>query len=117
MKTLASLVRFVAIIATAILFASFATFAWVETGTASKGQTAAAAGQPAQLQQYDARGRPLNRTKMRIRIDSANDQLTAPIENQLHSENRWIIRGVPFLLGVLFWGLGGLLLARTLEQS
>jgi hypothetical protein len=50
-------------------------------------------------------------------VDDANDVLLAPFSDVVDSNDSWVIRGVPTLLGLLVFGLGLGLLANFLPKQ
>lgn len=115
--------------ASAVIVLSFGMFAVDEMSKASRQQQELArnnakrlttpSGEQADPQgpiRYDERGRQITQSKFRNRIDSINDTLVGPA-NQLvkNADSHWVLRGVPFLLGLAFWGFGGLFFARYVK--
>lgn len=95
-----------------------------ELSTASAGQTAIATNsEPAPAVTRDLHGREINPepTRIRMELDRANDALTQPAEKLVTSTSGttspWIQRGVPFVLGLLLFGLALHMLAGWLEMS
>ncbi len=113
--------RFLAVLVSLIVVASFAMFAVDEfrgasneTQTAIASQTAVhslpAATGPAGMSE---RLREQRHSQAREAIDDLNDVATAPFNGLVaHSPSTWVRHGVPALLALLFFGLGFAFLAR-----
>lgn len=113
----ARFVGIAAVVAAIILSASFLMFVNDELGNASEGQQQAIGGPGGSTDyQTDENGRKLQRGDLRKRIDRVSDALTGPADSLVEDKtNRWVKRGVPYMIGLAFWGLGGLFLARYLR--
>ena len=115
--------RYIAVLASAVLLVSFALFAIDETRSASAESRARIAEQergsrdPEALKALEAAH---NRTHSRARqeIDRANDVLTRPFQGLVEtSESAWMRRGVPAGLALLLFGAGFAFLARFSKGS
>jgi hypothetical protein len=102
-----------------LLIASFAMFVLDELTTAKTQQLAVVNGANKTQTVRDVHGREVNlaRGRLRTKIDEANDAVLASAESLVAGESPWLMRGVPFLLGLLVFGLGGNMLARWLAMS
>jgi hypothetical protein len=114
---IASALRIASIAATAVLLLSFGLFA-VDQSKASSEHTVAKLGgiddpSPAD---GDERLREHEHGSAREYIDDANDVLVSPFADFVSSDNSWVERGVPMLLGLLLWGLGLRLLVGYLPR-
>lgn len=116
---ISSAVRIVSNAICVLLIASFAMFVVDELTTASSQQLAVANDTAKAQTIRDVHGREinLNRTALRTKLDSANDAVLAPAEALVADQGPWVMRTVPFLLGLLFFGLGGHMLARWLDMK
>jgi hypothetical protein len=113
------LLRFVAYVATVLVILGFAAFAADELQSQSKraqdelsGVTAV---EPTAKQE---RAREKSHTMAREWIDDSNDVLLAPFAwagDGAH--NRWVHRGVPTILALLFYGFGLGMVARYSHGS
>lgn len=115
--------RYIAVLASAVLLVSFGLFAIDETRSASAESRAAIADQergsrdPAAAAALEA---ARNRTHSRVRreIDRANDTLTRPFQGLVtDSGSLWVRRGVPGALALLLFGVGFAFLARFSKGS
>jgi hypothetical protein len=122
-----SLVRLCAVTASTLVALSLVLFAIDQSSNSSDNQVRMAVGQ-AQVQSQSDIDRPNpDPAAERIRerqhgdtreyIDDANDVLVAPFTGIMHSNSVWAQRLVPAALGLLLYGLGGLLLANWLPAS
>ena len=112
---ISSAIRVVSKAVCIVLIASFSMFVIDELSSASNQQMAAVNGtQQAQVAR-DVHGREINpeQSKLRAKIDKANDQLTGTAEQLVAGQDPWIMRGVAFLLGMLLFGLGGHFIANS----
>jgi len=121
---MSSAIRLVSKLIVLVLVLSFGMFVIDELSTASEGQTAIATNaEKAPAAPRDIHGREINtdQTRIRMEIDRANDALTEPAEKLVTSTSGttspWIQRGVPFLLGLLLFGLALHMLANWLQMS
>ncbi len=100
--------RTAAVLVSLIIVASFALFVVDESRDASSRAQAEIAGT---ARQEHARERAHGR--VREAIDDADDVLLQPFAGLADgSSSQWVRRGVPTLLGLLVYGLGGAYLAR-----
>jgi hypothetical protein len=119
---MATVLRSLAIVASAFVALGFMTFAADRSRQGSDGQVQAVDGsrpQPVVDQEID-RPAPPPRTERRREkansgfrevIDDGNDYLLAPF-TFVNSDNVWVERMVPAAVALLAYGLGGLLLAN-----
>jgi hypothetical protein len=122
---MSSAIRLISKVICLVLVLSFGMFVVDEMSTASAGQTALAtnSAELATVVTRDAHGREVHSepTRIRTQLDQANDALTQPAEKLVTSSSGttspWIQRGVPFILGLLFFGLALHMLANWLEMS
>jgi hypothetical protein len=124
-----SLVRLLAIAASALIALSLLMFALdqSEEGTDTqlrslKGQTAGAVRSPDEVNAPNPgpaaeRVRESQNSSAREFVDDGNDLLASPFTGIVESKNLWVERLVPAVLGLLLFGLGGLMLANWLPQS
>lgn len=118
-----SAVRLISKVIVLVLVLSFGMFVIDELTAASKNQSAVANQTATATITRDVHGREINpgQAKLRRDIDRVNDTLTQPAEKLVTSSSGttspWIMRGVPFLLGLLLFGLGLHMLANWLEIS
>ena len=113
---MASLVRLVAVIASALVVLSFLAFASDQAGRGSKEQEARLGrelGEPAPNPNAE-REREREHGAVREKIDDANDVLVAPFSGVINSHDLWVQRIVTGLLALLTYGLGLTLLANFL---
>jgi hypothetical protein len=102
--------RAIALVSCAIIALSFVLFATEQAGDASQGQVSAVVDPGGATE----RQRESHHTKPRETIDDVNDVLLRPFAAPLSSDNVWVKRGVPTLLGLLVYGLLLLYLARMI---
>ena len=113
---MASLLRLVAVIASAFIVLSFFAFVADETGQGSKDQEAKLGqelGEPAPSPTTE-RERERRHGAIREKIDDANDVLLAPFSGVVTSHSLWVQRIGTGLLALLAYGLGLTLLANFL---
>jgi hypothetical protein len=118
-----AILRLLAVAISVVIALSFLLFATDEMNRGSKTQQQALAretGVPEpQLAQVspapeEEAVREQQHSSLREAIDDANDVLLQPFSALANSENNWVTRGVPTLLGLLIYGLGLGLLANFL---
>ena len=120
---MASLVRLLAVAASAFVACSFLLFAVVELRDSSRGQIQKLDGKPASksLETDVQRPNPLpavervretNHSSLRENIDDVNDVLVSPFTGFAEFDSVWGERLLTLLLGVLIYGGGGLMLAN-----
>jgi hypothetical protein len=102
--------RAVAIVSCAIIALSFVLFAGEQASDASKGQVSAVVDPGGATE----RQRESHHTKAREVIDDVDDVILRPFAAPLNSDNVWVKRGVPTLLGLLVYGFLLLYLARMI---
>jgi hypothetical protein len=115
---MASLVRFVAVAASAIVIFSFLAFATAEAGNGSRSQVdkvGEALDGPAPPANTE-RERERRHGKIRESIDDANDVLLKPFAGVIHSSDTWVQRIVPGVLALLVYGLGLGVLANAMPR-
>ncbi len=106
--------RILAVVLTLVVAASFTLFAIDDFGRASNASRDRIAGnaRPDPIPR-DERGREAHNSQAREFIDDANDLLLRPFDGVVtNSRSRWAQRGIPALLGLLFYGFGLGYLAR-----
>lgn len=115
--------RYIAVLASAVVLVSFGLFAIDETRSASAESRAKIADQERGSRDPEA-AKALeeahNRTRSRVRqeIDRGNDVLTRPFQGLVSdSESVWMRRGVPGALALLLFGAGFAFLARFSKGS
>lgn len=121
-----AILRLLAVAASAVIAISFILFAVDEVDRGSKAQQQAVAEgtgvidpdlpQVAPLPEDEA-VREQQNTSIREAIDDANDVLLSPFADLVGSNDDWVIRGVPTLLGLLVYGFGLGLLANFLPKQ
>ncbi len=115
--------RYIAVLASAIVLVSFSLFAIDETRSASVQSRAAIASQEVSGRDPEAaaaveRLRESRHSAVRERIDDANDVLTRPFSGLVsNSQSIWMRRTVPALLALLLFGAGFAFLARFSKGS
>jgi hypothetical protein len=120
---MSSAIRLISKVICLVLILSFGMFITDELTTASGNQTALAGSHAQKVVVRDAHGREINpdKTKIRAKLDQVNDALTSPAEKLVTgtsgTTSPWVERAVPFILGMLFFGLGLHMLANWLEMS
>lgn len=116
---ISSAIRIVSNAICVLLIASFAMFVVDELTTVSSQQQAVVnnTAKPQTVRDIHGREINLNRSAFRTKLDSANDTVLAPAESLVADQGPWVMRTVPFLLGLLLFGLGGHLLARWLDMK
>jgi hypothetical protein len=115
---MARAVHSVAILACLIVGIGFAYFAADEMRYGSETQQAKLAKElntpaPSSVEENK---RERKHSAVREAIDDANDVLLAPFSGLAESDNRWVERGVPTLLGLLLYGLLLMLIANSLPK-
>ena len=95
----------------AIIALSFVLFAAEQASDASQGQVSAVVDPGGATE----RQRESHHTKAREVIDDVNDVILRPFAAPLNTDNAWVKRGVPTLLGLLVYGLLLLYLARMIK--
>jgi hypothetical protein len=115
--------RYVAVLASAIVLVSFSLFAIDETRSASVESRAKIASQEVAGRDPEAaaaveRLRERRHTQVREAIDDANDLLTRPFSPLVEdSESVWMRRTIPSILALLLFGVGFAFLARFSKGS
>lgn len=120
-----SLVRLLAIVASALILIGFAFFATDEMDRGSKLQQQALGeglGQPVAPNliaptALDERQREQAHGDAREVVDDANDVLLAPFANIVTSDNNWVQHLVPALFGLLLYGAGLGIVANALPKE
>ena len=115
---MASLVRFVAVAASAIVIVSFLAFATAEAGEGSRSQVnkvGEALDEPAPAANTE-RERERMHGPIREALDDANDVLLKPFAGVVDSSDSWVQRIVPGVLALLVYGLGLGLLANVIPR-
>lgn len=115
--------RYIAVIASAVVLVSFGLFAIDETRSASAESRAAIASQERGSRDPEAavaleRARDRSHSRARREIDRANKVFTRPFNGLVeNSESAWMRRGVPAGLALLLFGAGFAFLARFSKGS
>ena len=114
MNALGSLLRAACIAAAGLALLGFVLFAGDEISSGSDEQVA-------QIEQggaVPAAGDEVERERetngFRELVNDANDVLLGPFDRIVSSDDAWVAHGVPALLAVLLYGLGGLVLVNYL---
>jgi hypothetical protein len=102
--------RAISLVSCAIVALSFVLFAAEQASDASQGQVSAVVDPGGSTE----RQRESHHTKARETIDDVNDVILRPFAASLSSDNVWVKRGVPTLLGLLVYGLLLLYVARMI---
>ena len=115
---LASLLRVVSLVASAVIVLSFALFALDETRAASQRTTAEIEGlraaRSADPNPAQERARERAHSSSRELIDDADDILLSPFTWAApDTTNKWALRGVPALVALVVYGFGLSFLARA----
>jgi opacity protein-like surface antigen len=113
--TLVGLLRFVSIGVCLIVVASFATFAIVQTKTASGHQQEELAATPAESAAAIAANKTGHEGGVHKALDEASRELTSPFAGIVSGSSEWATRGVKLALTLLVYGFGLGYLARTLR--
>jgi hypothetical protein len=103
--------RAIALVSCAVIALSFGLFATEQGRDASEGQVSAVVDPGGSAE----RQREANHTKARETVDDVNDVLLRPFAAPLDSDNVWVKRGVPTLLGLLAYGFVLLFVARLIK--
>jgi hypothetical protein len=122
-----SLVRLCAIVASTLVALSLVLFAIDQSSASTDNQVRTVAGETQVHTESDIDRPGPDPAAERIRerqhgdtreyIDDANDVLVAPFTGIVHSDSVWAQRLVPAVLGLLLYGLGGLMLANWLPAA
>jgi hypothetical protein len=118
-----SLIRFVAIGISVVVVTGFAMFAIDETDKGSKAQQAklerelGTTNDPIAPTARQEAARENRHGAVREAIDDVNDVLLRPFADLVDSDNAWVNRGIPALLGLLIYGFGLGLLANMLPKQ
>jgi hypothetical protein len=102
--------RAISLVSCAIIALSFVLFASEQASDASHGQVSAVVDPGGATE----RQRESHHTKAREVIDDVDDVILRPFAAPLSTDNVWVKRGVPTLLGLLVYGLLLLYLARII---
>ena len=111
------LLRAVAIITSLIIVISFALFAadkGSETSSKAQRELAEEIEQPSPSEQGE-REREKRHGAVREAIDDADDLLLSPFKGVVSSDDTWVTRGVPSVLGLLLYGFVLGFLARYMR--
>jgi hypothetical protein len=103
--------RAIAIVLSAFITLSFVLFAVENLRDASEAQRSAVIDPGAAAEEQRAEGH----TAVREAIDDVNDVVLRPFAGVADSDNEWVQRIVPALLGLLLYGFGLAFLARMIE--
>jgi hypothetical protein len=102
--------RAISLVSCAIIALSFVLFASEQASDASHGQVSAVVDPGGATE----RQRESHHTKARETIDDVDDVILRPFAAPLSTDNVWVKRAVPTLLGLLVYGLLLLYLARMI---
>jgi hypothetical protein len=119
--------RLCAIVAASVVALSFLLFAIDQSSEGSKHQVRAVDGDHAQPPSQIEIDRPspspeaekfreAQHSSAREKIDDANDVLVSPFTGLIDTNSVWAQRLIPTALGLLLYGLGGLMLANFLPE-
>jgi hypothetical protein len=124
MSPIASVVRWLSIIACAFVTLSFLFFAVNQTSNASQNQVNAISGQAGVKAESATkvpnpppaveRVREQENSKFHEFVDDVDDVLLSPFTGIVDSNNIWVRRLVPLALALLIYGIGGQYLARAM---
>ena len=115
---MATVIRIVAVAASALVLVSFVTFASEQAAQGSRAQVAKLGtdlNEPAPAP-APARARARAHGRVHEAIDDANDLLLAPFSNLVGTDDIWVRRLVPAVLALLLYGLGLGLAANYLPK-
>lgn len=89
-----------------VIIVSFLLFTVDEMRNASRESTVKLGNATAVQVYRDSHGRDVSRqgNRIRARIDGISDSLTAPIEDAVGKRDPWVMRVVPFAVGLFFYG-------------
>lgn len=115
-----------AVTAASLVALSFALFATDQLSEGSENQVRAVEGGGRAISDTDVnvpapepaveRAREQRHSGVREGIDDANDVLASPFTGIVRSDEIWVQRIVPATLGLLLYGLGGMMLANALPR-
>ena len=122
-----SLIRICAVTAASLVALSFAMFAADQLSEGSENQVRSVKGDTARARSEAAvslpdpgpaaeRRREASHGGIREAIDDADDVLLSPFVGLIDSDNLWVQRLVPGVLGLLLYGLLGTLLANAMPK-
>ena len=120
------MIRFVAIVLSGFVLVGFAFFAVDELDRGSKTQQRALDNElkgssaevaPIARTSDDEAAREAAHSDARELIDDVNDVLLGPFVDLIDSDNAWVVRGVPTLLGLLLYGFCLGMLANMLPRQ
>jgi hypothetical protein len=117
-----SVIRLAAIVTTAFVLLGFAFFAADEMDRGSKTQQQALSKErvdpvPVAPGAGDEAAREAAHSGFREVIDDVNDVLLGPFADLVDSDDVWVTRGVPTILGLLLYGVGLGFLANMLPKQ
>jgi hypothetical protein len=120
-----SVIRLAAIVMSGFVLVGFAFFAVDELDRGSKTQQQALANEldgssseviPVAPTPADEAAREAAHGDIREVVDDVNDVLLGPFTNLVDSEDVWVARGLPTILGILLYGVGLGFLANMLPR-
>jgi hypothetical protein len=114
LSALGALLRWSCIVAAGLAVLGFVLFAGDEISSGSEEQVAQIENSgpvPAAPEEVE---REKETNGFREFVNDANDVLLGPFDHIVESEDPWVTHGVPALLAVLLYGLGGLTLVNYL---
>lgn len=124
---MAALIRICAVTAASLVALSFAMFAADQLSEGSENQVRSVQGDSSRARSEAAgslpdpapaaeRRRAAGNSGIREAIDDADDVLLSPFADLVDSDNLWVQRLVPGVLGLLLYGLLGSLLANAIPK-
>ena len=114
MSALGSLLRWSCLVAAGLVVLGFVLFAGDEISAGSNEQVAQIEEQGPVPAGADEAEREGDSGGFREFVNDANDVLLGPFDHVVASDDAWVTHGVPALLGVLLYGVGGLVLLNYL---
>jgi hypothetical protein len=114
LSALGALLRWSCIVAAGLAVLGFVLFAGDEISSGSDEQVAQLENGGAVPAAPDEVERESETNGFREFVNDANDVLLGPFDHVVTSDDPWVTRGVPALLAVLLYGMGGLVLINYL---
>jgi hypothetical protein len=108
----ATVIRWVAVVASALVIVGFGAFAIDASREGSNQQVQRLSeGQPVTAKTSEHHG------AVRRALDDADGAVLSPFSGIVDSNDRWVRHGIPALLGLLVYGVGLFLLANFLDSG
>jgi hypothetical protein len=108
----ATVIRWVALVASALVIVGFGAFAIDASREGSKEQVQSLSeGQRVPAKAHEHHG------AVRRALDDADDAVLSPFSGVVDSNDRWVRHGIPSLLALLVYGVGLFLLANFLDSG